>query len=337
MPIKLSKNDFIRKAEQIHNNKYDYSKVEYINNKAKVCIICPEHGEFWQRPDRHLMGQGCPVCRYVKSSKSNASNTQHFIEKAKQVHGNKYDYSKVEYVNNSTKVCIICPKHCEFWQTPRDHLQGKGCPKCANKNISTEEFIEKAKKVHGDKYNYKNVIYNGSRKYVYIVCPIHGIFKQTPHEHLNGHGCLLCNSNKLENEVSSLLKENGIIFEKEKTFPWLKDKNKLRIDFYLPDYNVAIECQGIQHFEPVEYFGGDLSYEEQKAKDLYKIEKLSEKKVTLLYYSHYFQVLSLPSLKNVMLSITILVLSSSKSNQILIRPLWNVIRPGMTDESVLVP
>lgn len=111
------------KAKAIHGNKYDYSKVNYVNTKEKVCIICPTHGEFWQRPNGHLNGLGCDKC-----GKTYSYTTEEFIEKAKQIHGNKYDYSKVKYINAQTKVCIICPIHGEFWQTPYKHLNLKeGC------------------------------------------------------------------------------------------------------------------------------------------------------------------------------------------------------------------
>lgn len=122
------------------------------------------------------------------------NTTENFIKRAMEVHGNKYDYSKVEYINNKTKVCIVCPEHGEFWQTPHNHLQSKGCP--------------------------------------------------------------ICNESKLENEISNFLEINNINYEREKTFDWLKSKYKLRLDFYLPDYNIAIECQGEQHFKPINYFGG---------------------------------------------------------------------------------
>lgn len=124
----LTTEQFIKKAQQIHNNKYDYSKVEYVNNRTKVCIICPEHGEFWQTPNSHLNGNGCSSCKGLKKL-----TTKEFIERAKQVHGNKYDYSKTIYVNKRTKVCIICPIHGEFYQTPHNHVyQKQGCPECGN-------------------------------------------------------------------------------------------------------------------------------------------------------------------------------------------------------------
>jgi very-short-patch-repair endonuclease len=282
-----SSKEFIRDAKQIHGDEYDYSKVEYINNKKKVEIICNKHGGFLQRPDRHLMGQGCPVCRYEKSAVANSSSKDTFIEKANKIHNNKYDYSKVEYINNHTKVCIICPEHGEFWQTPRGHLQGKGCSKCVGRNRTVDEFVNIAKKIHNDKYDYSKVEYKGSNEKVCIICPEHGEFWQTPHGHLNGKGCMLCSNNKLESEIDTLLKENKIDYVRQKKFPWLKYKNMLSLDFYLPDYRMVIECQGKQHFQPVSYFGGKEAYNEQVKKDLIKINACNEHGIKILYFSHY--------------------------------------------------
>ena len=152
-----SKNNiFIEKARQIHNDKYDYSKVNYVNSRTKVCIICPTHGEFWQTPHNHLKGYGCAECGKEKSHLPKIT-TEDFIIKAKEIHGNKYDYSNVCYKTSDTKVCIICPEHGEFWQTPSNHINGSGCPKCANekrKNAlikDTKLFIDAATLIHDGK------------------------------------------------------------------------------------------------------------------------------------------------------------------------------------------
>ena len=123
---------FINKAKKIHGDKYDYSKVNYVNNYTKVCIICPKHGEFWQEPRHHLSKHGCPMCGKKTSDRKQSLTLNEFIEKSKQIHNGKYVYDKVNYVNLKTKVCIICPEHGEFWQAPHSHLRGKGCPKCGN-------------------------------------------------------------------------------------------------------------------------------------------------------------------------------------------------------------
>ena len=125
--IKKTTEEFIQEAKTIHGDKYDYSKVEYKNAYTKICIICPNHGEFWQTPSHHLSGQGCPKCNgKLKYTKEN------FIKKAREIHKDKYDYSKIKYVNAHTGICIICPDHGEFWQLPCNHLKGCGCGLCAN-------------------------------------------------------------------------------------------------------------------------------------------------------------------------------------------------------------
>lgn len=164
MAKKLTQEEFISKAKQIHGGKYNYSKVKYINNRTKICIICPKHGEFWQNPHNHLKGAGCSYC-----TSNHNYNTTEFVEKAKLVHGNKYDYSKVQYKGNKCKICVICPKHGEFWQIAGEHLKGHGCSKCfydknkINNAYSILEFVEKAKKIHGNKYDYSKVNYINSR------------------------------------------------------------------------------------------------------------------------------------------------------------------------------
>lgn len=127
---------FIQKSRILHGDKYDYSKVIYTNSKEKVTIICPIHDEFQQAPFKHLQNQGCPSCNKNKKLTNNE-----FIERSNIIHNNKYDYSKAQYVNNTTKVCIICPRHGEFWQTPKKHLLNQGCPKCGHIISKSEEEI----------------------------------------------------------------------------------------------------------------------------------------------------------------------------------------------------
>ena len=202
MPKKLTFNDFVEKSKSIHGEKYDYSKVDYKNNSTKVLIICPRHGEFLMRPADHFNGQGCPKCKSENLSNKFSMGKEAFIKKALSVHENKYDYSKVEYKNNRTKVCIICPEHGEFWQTPDKHITGQGCPKCCRKNrrYTTEEFIEKARSIHGEKYDYSKTVYGENDKQkVVIICPEHGEFEQTPLLHLSGCGCKYCNKGNVFN------------------------------------------------------------------------------------------------------------------------------------------
>ena len=205
MAKRITTEEFINKAHELYGNLYDYSKTDCENRdeKGRVCIIChkldkngKEHGEFWQRPYSHLSGMKCKKCADEETAKLNskkfAKTTEQFIKEATEVHGNKYSYENVNYVNSHTLVNITCKIHGGFMQSPTNHLQGKGCPKCANKNVTSGEFIEKARKVHGNKYDYSKVNYVNNSTKVCIICPEHGEFWQTPNSHLSGRGCLKC-------------------------------------------------------------------------------------------------------------------------------------------------
>lgn len=210
-----------------------------------------------------------------------------FIKRAREIHGNKYDYSKVEYVNNHTKVCIVCPIHGEFWQTPQSHLSKNGCLECGGrKKITTKQFIEKSRKVHGNKYDYSKVEYKNNSTKVCIICPIHGEFWQTPSMHSKGQGCPFCKTSKLENEMHNFL-EDKISFEEQKRFKWL---GKQSLDFFIPSKKIAIECQGKQHFNQGGW-SSDIekckrNYKKTLERDLKKRKLCEEHGITILYYSN---------------------------------------------------
>jgi hypothetical protein len=195
MPGKLTTEEFIEKAKEVHGDKYDYSKVEYKNRDTKVCIICKKegHGEFYQRPGDHLKGSGCPNCKRITLGNRNRKSLRKFIRDAREVHGDRYNYSKVDYKNGSTEVCIICPEHGEFYRIANYHLiSSGGCPSCSSRVNTTLGFIEVAKKIHGDKYDYSKVEYKGANDKVCIVCPHHGEFYQISGDHIKGSGCPKC-------------------------------------------------------------------------------------------------------------------------------------------------
>ena len=279
---RLTTKEFIKKARKVHNDKYNYDKVDYVNAKTKVCIICPEHGEFWQRPDLHLRGEGCNLCNgKIQLSK------EEFLKKANIVHNNKYDYSMVNYVGYHVKVCIICPIHGKFWQQPANHLCGKGCRKYSRNsyNYNTEEWIEEAEKVHGNKYDYSKVNYKNSDMKVCIICPKHGEFLQKANNHLRGQGCPKCKESKLENNTRKLLEENKIEYVYQKKFDWL---GRQTLDFYLPKYRIAIECQGEQHYRPVDFGGRGEKwaikmFDKIKKLDNIKLNKVKENNIKMLY------------------------------------------------------
>lgn len=297
---KLTTEQFIEKAKSVHGDKYDYSKVEYLNNHTNVCIICPEHGEFWQNPGNHIKGCGCCECGKKSSQKSKTLTTEDFIRKAKSVHGDKYDYSKTMYRGCLEVVKITCPEHGEFLQRPNSHLQGCGCPECANNQRYTiEEFVRRAKSIHGDKYDYSKSNYETIRKKVCIVCHEkdkygneHGEFWQTPTNHLRGSGCPRCKTYKLQAELRNFLIENKVVYEEQKGFKWLKNKQGTKtLDFYLPEYNVAIECQGVQHFEATDFANKGIEWAKKKynytlKNDKFKLKECQKRGIKIYYYSN---------------------------------------------------
>lgn len=181
--------EFIQRATKTHNNRYDYTYVKFERNfKENVLIRCPEHGLFPQRAQNHLKGTGCPKCAGCATK-----TTNEFIREAISVHGNRYDYSNSIYRGAARLITIKCHIHGKFTQRAMSHLSGHGCPEC-NKHqpLTTETFITKAIALHGDRYDYSQVIYHRSNRKVIIGCNIHGLFEQTPNSHLMGSGCPKC-------------------------------------------------------------------------------------------------------------------------------------------------
>ena len=197
---------------------------------------------------------------------------EEFIQKAIEVHGDKYRYSKVNYINSRSKIIIICPDHGEFEQTPVSHIRGQGCPKCKAEKLSnlkfsnTEEFIQKATEVHGNKYDYSKVIYTGCFTKVLIICKKHGEFQQVANYHLMGNGCPNCKSSKGELVIKAILDKYNITDKQEYRIPEVADE--LYYDFYLPEYRLLIEFHGKQHYEYIPFFhDGRYSFEDQKVRD----------------------------------------------------------------------
>ncbi len=207
--------------------------------------------------------------------------TEQFINEAKKVHNDKYDYSEVNYKTNKDKVEIICSIHGSFWQKPNDHLMGRGCPVCKNRK-TTEQFIKEAREKHNNRYEYYKSIYTTSEEAVEIICPIHGSFFQAPHIHLRGSGCPVCNFSRGELQIAKELRKKKIKFVLQKRFKDCKNINTLPFDFYLPEQNTCIEYDGEQHFRAIEYFGGEEGLERRKKNDKIKNDFCSNKKMQLI-------------------------------------------------------
>ncbi len=205
-----SKKSFIYEANLKHNNKFDYSIIDYKTLKTKIGIICPDHGLFFQSPAKHLLGQQCPECSINSTRKKQMKSVDKFISEAINVHGDEYDYSKVEYKGNKTKVIIICPIHGEFEQTPDGHLSGRGCKYCGGTaKMDTKSFITKANIIHNNEFDYSKVEYVSSLDAVEIICKYGHTFKQSPNNHISkAYGCPICKGHL--NKETFEIKSNAI-------------------------------------------------------------------------------------------------------------------------------
>lgn len=246
---KLTTEEFIKKSKEVHGDKYDYSNIKYKNKDTDIIIICKIHGEFLQTPHNHTRGkQGCPKCVGRQLS------TNEIITKFKEIHGDKFDYSKVMYTMMHNDVIIICKIHGEFMQTPSSHILGNRCKHCAiimranSQRMKKEEFIERSIKIHGDKYDYNLVEYNNSKTKVKIICKIHGLFEQTPMDHLRNHGCLKCVSNNHSKAQIEWLKyltiKDGYIQHMLNDGEYCIPDSKYKVDGYNSKLNIVYEYHG---------------------------------------------------------------------------------------------
>ena len=277
------KEKFIKESNIKHNNKYDYSLVEYKNNKTKVKIICQEHGIFEQRPDQHLY-HGCVKCAgKIKKDKES------FIKESMLIHGNKYDYSLVDYKNNKNKVKIICQEHGIFEQIPASHLKGHGCEKCSfNYKKNIKDFIKSSFDIHGDKYSYVKSVYESALTKLIITCKKHGDFLQTPNKHIGSkQGCPMCKRSKGVELICKILEENNIKYENEKTIKGCVSKNNklLYFDVFIRE-SIAIEYDGEQHFIPIEKWGGVENLNKIKERDSIKNNFCKKNNIKLFRISY---------------------------------------------------
>ena len=259
---RLLSEEIIKSFNKIHGYKYDYSNVKYTGIDNKVIIICPIHGEFRQTPYCHRKGQGCVDCGRTKQGQEKHHKwiTETFFKKAHEIHGDKYDYSKISAdFKSKDKITIICNKcNEEFNPTANNLLRGKGCPRCAGRIFSNNEFIEKAQKKYGDKYDYAKVEYIHCKKKITITCRIHGDFSQTPDSHLNVRSknqescpkCLLCPTCELWRTLGGLCgycdpnsKKGKQLREKTKEMEIVKYlRNELPDDPFYHNVTVGSDC-----------------------------------------------------------------------------------------------
>jgi hypothetical protein len=233
--------DFLAQLPEENHDRYDYSKVEYVSANKKVIIICKLHGPFSQRPSQHIYGRGCPKCGVESMKSKHRSPFDKFVSDANEAHG-QYKYNKESFVDYTTPTEITCPDHGAFKQRPRDHVNSKnGCPKCAgNKLLTTPEFVEKARLIHHDRYDYSRTVYAKSSEQIKVICSKHGEFTITAGYHLQGGGCPTCSLSTQQHQILTFIKTiTDDVISNDRTIiaPY-------ELDILIPQSNLAIEFNG---------------------------------------------------------------------------------------------
>jgi very-short-patch-repair endonuclease len=276
MGRKLTQEEYIEQVTEVHDSKYDYSKVKYVGANKNIEIICPEHGPFWQRASNHKSGRGCDDCGDVARLIYKTKKREQFIKDARAVHGDTYRYDFVEYVNaNKVNVTITCKIHGNFPQLPTHHLNGHGCSECKKGKISKaltmsqKEFITIANQIHNFKYDYTKTEVKGSHEYLTVICPLHDEWSVLQTNHLSGYGCPKC-LNKAEGRICEYLLKKDVVVREHSI-------NKKRYDFYLPKLNLLIERDGQQHYKDTQIYGGIIKIKDQQKNDKYKTKIAKEK------------------------------------------------------------
>lgn len=300
---KMTTEDFIKKGTFVHNGYFSYEHTDFINANSNVIITCPIHGDIKVKANNHLNGANCKFCskehitheitKFQSVNKTTRKLTlEDFKERLYKKWGNKYIVKEGEkYIKNNIPITIICTKHGEFSITPNHILNGRGCPICGrNKHKTVKEIIDAIKNAQPySHYDYSHIVYRNIHTPIELKCNKCGtVFRNSPSNLIfYKNGCQGCNQSNLENEIEYILKKHNIKYEKQKTFKWLKYKRLLRLDFYLTECKIAIECQGIQHFKEVNFGNGCSTQNEIFAKDMLKQKLCKDNNIDILYYANY--------------------------------------------------
>jgi hypothetical protein len=296
---KKTTEEFIADAVRVHGDTYDYSEVNYKYSKQKIVILCRKHGPFEQMPYSHLSGNGCPFCAAEERSDRTRRSKDDFVKAVTDVHGDKYDYSKVEYRNNDTKVVIVCPEHGEFLKNPSKLLLGSGCPSCGMdrkykaSRLSREDFVRRAEQVHGKgRYDYSASDYKTSSTKLTVICPEHGPFLQKAGLHLAGQGCPMCCESKGERSVAQSLDRLGVPYSRQYRDPNCKTQIPLPFDFAVFNETKKlaglIEYQGAQHYRPILYWGGQEGFDLRVQRDEIKRKFCEASHIPLLLIKYTY-------------------------------------------------
>lgn len=296
-PRQYTTETFKERLKEVYGDKFGIDFVEYNGTYEDVILVCPIHGKFKVRACSAARGAAkCPECSSIHRSVVQRIPFKEIVKRILDKHPNYLIDESQNYVNTHTDIIITCPKHGNFKMSPNDIFNGQGCPKCgresmkAKRSHNIEWLIKESNKIHGDKYSFEHFIFKNTKIRSYVTCKKHGDFLISADKLIYGkRGCPHCSSSKLETLLKMFLEENNEEYVQRcgmNVFPWLKNQH---LDFYLPKQNIAIECQGIQHYEPTR-FGG---ISEERAVEQFKYVKELDKRKRKLCKEHNIKLLYL--------------------------------------------
>lgn len=262
MPRKLTNKEYINKCKE---KGLDLPVEPYINARTKIKHKCPKGHIYEQIPYSHLHGHNCYICENIKRAIARRKTPEDYYNECKK---KGLDLPVEPYLDNKTKIKHKCKQGHIYKQRPADHLQGQGCPRCSKKHSYTPKEYCDLCELKGLDLPVEDYI--NTKTKIKHRCSKGHIYEQTPSKHLEGRGCFICNESHGEKYIRNYLNSNSIKYIPQKKFQDLKDKTYLSYDFYLPDYHILIEYQGIQHYTSSEYFGGDKQLEKQQEHDRIK-------------------------------------------------------------------
>lgn len=295
MSRKSTREEFIKKSQKVHGDKYNYAKAVYNGREKKVCIVCPIHGEFFQLAGNHMSGSTCRQCSYLERSNRRKLGLSEMIRRATLVHGNKYNYSFFKYTNIMTKGVIVCSDHGEFLQSFNDHIHSQaGCPKCSLLNRRKfQKYVSENKKLMTE-WNFKrneiapDKISCGSQKKVWWMCSSGHEWQAMIRNRKNGNGCPKCSSSSHASKAGSRWLDDLQI--KERELPIIINGTKIIVDGIDYDANTVYEYFGnFWHGNPDVYNPDDVNprtgatYGELYQKTLDKIELIKSAGYNLIY------------------------------------------------------
>ncbi len=287
---------FVEQARAKHGDRFDYSTSQWLGFVKPISLVCRKHGPCMTTPKAHLANPsgGCAKCRQQLLHCALSLGTEEFIRRAREVHGDRYDYHLVQYKDTSDPVVIVCREHGPFRMKPCRHLSGRGCKKCAFHRIGHErqlpfwDFVERVMEVHGvNRYQYELKDFVNMHSKISIECPKHGKFLQTVASHLRGSGCPRCVQSAGEQRLRETLQMLDVEFVEQAKFPDCRDRYPLRFDFFVPDQRLLIEFDGRQHYENSELWGGEEELVETQRRDAIKNRFAERKGYRLLRIPFY--------------------------------------------------